>query len=429
MELKLDKSYKLKETASKLIPSITQTFSKGPRCFVQGASPVYISRGSGCHIWDVDDNEYIDFTGGLGPVLLGYCNETINSAIIEQLGSGIIFTLPHPLEIELARELSEIIPCAEMVRFGKNGSDATSGSVRLARAYTKREKIACCGYHGWQDWFIGTTTRSSGIPECVKKLTLPFEYNNIESLKKIFNENPGEIAAVIMEPVGVVEPENNFLQNVKELAEANGTLLIFDEIVTGFRVSMGGAQEHYGVIPDLACFGKGMANGMPISAIVGKRGIMELFDEVFFSFTFAGEALSLAASVAMIRFIKENNVISDLWEKGKKMKDGINGLAHEAGFEKYCECIGLPPRTVMSFKSWNDTDALIIKSFFQQECMKRGILFTDSHNISYAHTGADIQKTLEVYKEVLSLTIKALNNGDIEKKLKGPPVKPVFRKA
>ncbi|MFQ5787185.1 MAG: aminotransferase class III-fold pyridoxal phosphate-dependent enzyme, partial [Thermodesulfobacteriota bacterium] len=362
-----------------------------------------------------------------GAIILGYNNAEVNRAITEQLKSGIIFTLPHPLELSLSEELVATIPCAEMVRFGKNGSDVTAGAVRLARAYTKREKIVCCGYHGWQDWYIGTTTRKIGVPESVQKLTLTFQYNNKERLEAIFAQNKDEIAAVIMEPIGVIEPKNNFLEEVKDLAHKNGALLIFDEIVTGLRISLGGAQEYYGVIPDIACFGKAMGNGMPISAIVGKKEIMRLINDVFFSFTFGGETLSLAASLATLKFMQKNNVVSALWYKGGRLKRGIEGLIKELGFDKYCKYLGLPPRTVMNFYGNDSFDGLLIKSYFQQECIKRGILFTGAHNISYAHSESDIKKTLDVYRDVITLTIDALENGDIEKKLIGPPVQTVFR--
>jgi len=244
MSRNLTKSKEYLERAKKVIPSCTQTFSKGPTQFVQGVSPIYLERGDGSHVFDVDGNEYIDYPLALGPVTLGYNYPRVNEAIIKQLKDGITFSLMHPLEVELAELLINIIPCAEMVRFGKNGSDVTSAAVRVARAYTGRDKIACCGYHGWQDWYIGTTTRSAGVPECIKKLTIPFEYNNIESLERIFSENRDEVAGVIMEPIGIVEPKNNFLEKVKEITHKNGAVLIFDEIVIGFRVSIGGAQEY-----------------------------------------------------------------------------------------------------------------------------------------------------------------------------------------
>lgn len=426
--MKLDKSKCYLTRAKKLIPGCSQTFSKGPTQFVQGVAPNFVSRAEGCKIWDIDGNEYIDFTMALAPVILGYNYPVVNDAIISQLRNGITFTLPHKLEVELAELLVDIIPCAEMVRYGKNGSDATSGAIRVARAYTGRDKIACCGYHGWQDWYIGTTTRDKGVPQCVKKLTYTFEYNNIESLQKIFDENKNEIAAVIMEPISTIEPENNFLQEVKELAHENGALLIFDEIVTGFRIALGGAQEYYGVIPDLACFGKGMANGMPISAVVGKREIVKEFEDVFFSFTFGGETLSIAAAIATIREIRKENITKHLWKIGELLISGVNRLIKEYELNNYLEIRGLPPRTVMQFKDENGEESFEMKSLFQQECIKRGILFTGAHNISFSHTEEIVGRTLEVYDECMRILKKAIENKDIKNRLEGDVVEPVFRK-
>jgi len=331
------------------------------------------------------------------------------------------------LEIELAEVLCEIIPCAEMVRFGKNGSDATTGAVRLARAYTRRDKIACCGYHGWQDWYIATTTRNKGIPEDTRKLTLTFSYNKIESLKKIFDENKNEIAAVIMEPVGVVAPEDDFLSKVKELTHQQGAVLIFDEIVTGFRFSLGGAQQYFNVVPDLACFGKAIANGFPLSVVVGKKEIMKLFGEVFYSFTAGGEIVSIMAAIATIQELQRKKVIEFLWEQGRKIKDGYNVLARQYELEPYTRCVGFPPRTVIEFKNERGEDDLILKSLFQQECIKRGLLFTGTHNICFSHSNRDIEYTLKVYRTVLEIILSARKKNRIRKLLKGDPIVPIFR--
>lgn len=428
-KLNLDKSERYFHQAKKLIPSCTQTFSKGYTQFPFGASPVFLEKGAGSHVWDVDGNEYIDYAMALGPVILGYAYPAVDRAIADQLGSGITYSLPHRLEFELAEILTEIIPCAEMVRYAKNGSDATTGAVRVARAYTGKDKIACCGYHGWHDWYIGTTTRRKGIPEAVQSLTLTFEYNNIKSLRKLFDLHRGEIAAVIMEPVGVVEPEKGFLENVKNLTHDNGALLIFDEIVTGFRLALGGAQEYFGVVPDLACFGKGMANGMPLSAVVGNKKIMEEFDEIFFSFTFGGEALSLAAAVATIQEIKRKPVIDHLWTMGRRLRDGYNTLAKNHALENITECVGLPPRTVLTFKESSGQDPLALKTLLQQEAIKRGVLCSGSHNICYSHSLEDIDRTLSVYNEALRILAEALSSGDIRRFIEGEIVQPVFRKA
>jgi glutamate-1-semialdehyde aminotransferase len=323
----------------------------------------------------------------------------------------------------------EMVPCAEMVRFGKNGSDATAGAVRLARAYTGRDMIACWGYHGWQDWYIGTTTFNRGVPKAVAQLTAAFEYNNIDSLKRILEHNRKRVAAVILEPIGVVEPEGNFLQQLRELCSREGCLLIFDEVLTGFRLARGGAQEYFGVVPDLACFGKAIANGFPLSAVVGPREIMKQFEQTFFSFTFGGEALSLAASLATMNEIAEKEVIAHNWEQGGKIKDGLNVLARQFGVEKFVRCAGLPPRTVVNFFDESGRDSLLVKSLFQQECLKRGVLFSGGHNLCYSHSNEDIEFTLRVYRAAMEIAGDAIRRNKVEAMLEGRPVQPVFRRA
>jgi glutamate-1-semialdehyde 2,1-aminomutase len=219
--------------AEQSIPLGSQTFSKSKTAYPYGVSPLFIERGEGCQVWDVDNNQYTDFVSGLLSISLGYCNVDVDAAVLKQLKSGVTFSLPHRLETEVAEMIIDMVPCAEMVRFGKNGSDATSAAIRLARAYTGNEHIAVCGYHGWQDWYIGSTTRDLGVPEATKALTHNFQYNNIDSLKQILASN--KFAAVIMEPMNLAYPEANFLQEVKTLCQQHGALLIFDEMTTDFQ--------------------------------------------------------------------------------------------------------------------------------------------------------------------------------------------------
>lgn len=427
LKRKITKSNEYWSRAERIIPAGTQTFSKGPTQYVQGVAPIYLQRGKGSHVFDVDGNEYIDYVMALGPITLGYSYPVTNKATIKQLEDGITFSLMHPLEVVLSELLVELIPCAEMVRFGKNGSDVTSAAVRVGRAYTGRDKIACCGYHGWQDWYIGTTTRDKGVPKSTKELTIPFEYNNIESLESIFAEHQGQIAAVIMEPIIIEKPRDNFLQKVKELTHKNGALLIFDEVATGFRLSLGGAQEYFGVTPDLATFGKGMANGMPLSAIVGKREIMKEFEEVFFSFTFGGEAVSLAAAIATIKEMREKNVIEHFRKQGAKLTNGYNELAQSFGLTDYTKCIGVPEHSAFYFRDLDGNDSLEMKSLFQQEVMKRGILTIGVHILCFSHSDEDVKQTLEAYGDAMSVLRRAIDEGNIEKYLEGKKVQPVFR--
>jgi glutamate-1-semialdehyde 2,1-aminomutase/spore coat polysaccharide biosynthesis protein SpsF len=424
---KIDLSLALKAKSEKLIPSGTQTFSKGPTQFVQGVAPVFLARGQGSHVWDVDGNEYIDYPLALGPIILGHNYPAVTEAVIRQVKEGTSFSLPHPLEIEVAEMLVDMIPCAEMVRFGKNGSDATAGAVRAARAYTQRDVIACSGYHGWQDWYIGSTTRNKGVPKAVQDLTVRFQYNDISSLERVFSEYPGKVAAVIMEPVGVDQPKNDFLQNVRNLTLREGTVLIFDEVITGFRLALGGAQEYFGVTPDLACFGKAMGNGYPISAVVGRKELMQLFDEVFFSFTFGGEAVSLAATLTTLRELREKKVIPYIWEQGQKLKDGYNVISKELGVDRYTECIGYPPHSVMILRDSTGEESLIVNSLFQQEVLKRGILSGAYHNVCFSHSEGDIEYTLRVYRDALAKIKLAAEDGNFAAYLEGKPIQPIFR--
>lgn len=407
-----------------LIPAHTQTLAKGPTQWIRGIAPKYLERGKGSHVWDVDGNEYIDYNMGIGPIVLGYCNDRVDNAIRKQLESGITFSLMHPLEVELSEKIRSIVPNAESVRFSKTGCDVTSAAVRVSRAFTGREKVLCCGYHGWHDWYIAVTDRNAGIPEAVKDLTFTINYNDAESLERSIDS---DTACLILEPFVFEEEKKGFLKEVSEICRKNGTLLIFDEMWTGFRISAGGAQEYFGVKPDLACYSKAMANGMPVSAITGRSDVMNLFDkDVFFFTTFGGEALSLAASMATIDEIIEKNVPAALDAKGLKLKDGYNSIAAKHGMN-YTRCSGYNCRTIISFDA-SAGNPLEMKSLVQQEMIKRGILWGGFHNMCFAHTDEDIGYTLKAYEDVLPVLKKAVEEKNVQGYLKGEPVEPVFRK-
>ena len=424
---RLNLSALYRERAFSVIPGGSQTFSKAPQMFVQGVAPAFLERGSGSHVWDVDGNEYIDYILGLGPILLGYVFSDIERAIESQLERGMVFSLPHPLEVELAEKLVEVIPCAEMVRFGKNGSDATSGAIRLARHVTGRKYVLCCGYHGWQDWYVGTTSRAHGVPNDIRRLTKPFAYNDFQNVSDLFSKYRDDIACVIMEPVGVEPPEEGFLEYVRDITSDNGSILIFDEVVTGFRFALGGAQEYFGVTPDLACFGKGLGNGMPISCIAGPRELMQEFDTVFFSFTFGGETLSLAASLAVLEFMEKEKVIEKLWDTGQALKDKTTSLISRHGLEDFMECVGYAPRTIITFQH-PEMDPLVLKTLWQQEVIAEGILSNANHNICYSHDENDVEFTLGIYDKTLGRIKSHIEAGSIAEALKGPVLKPVFRR-
>ncbi len=420
-------SEKMLERALRVIPLGTQTFSKSKIQYPYGVSPYFIKKAKGSKVWDVDGNEYVDFISSLYTIILGYNDPDVIEAVRNQLNSGTIFSLPHPVEVEVAEKIVEMVPCAEMVRFGKNGSDATSGAIRLARAYTKRERVAVCGYHGWHDWYIGSTTRNLGVPESTINLTHRFVYNDIESLHSIFKEYPGQVAAVIMEPMNIEEPKDNFLGRVKELTHKNGAVLIFDEIITGFRYAHGGAQEFFGVIPDLATFGKGMSNGYPISALVGRADLMKLLEEVFFSFTFGGETLSLAAALATMTKLQRLDVPSQLRSQGQKIKDGLNNLILKYELAGVFDVFGHPSWLALSTKPVGRYSDLQIKTFLAQEMFKRGILTLGIHSISYSHTDECIETLLKAYDEIFLLLKDLLREEKLEMYLECKPLEPVFK--
>ena len=413
--------------ASKVIPGSSQTFSKGYDQHVRGVAPVFLARGNGCRVWDVDGNEYIDYIQGLLPNILGYAHEEVNAAVARQLAQGHSFSLPHPIEVELAERLTRLIPCAEMVRFGKNGSDATSGAVRAARALTGREHIACCGYHGWQDWYIGSTARHAGVPEGVRALTHPFAYNDAEALKKLLNDRPGEFAAVIMEPVNFWPPAPGFLEAVKELAHKHGALLIFDEICSGFHFGLGGAQKKFGVTPDMACFGKAMGNGFPIACVVGRADVMKVFEDIFFSFTFGGEVASMAAAMKVLDILEKTDALVRIDSNGRILQDGLNALAEDAGLQDRIRCIGYPFWSLIKFLDAEGKDSLLVRSLFTQECVKRGVLLLATHNMTAAHDPLSVERTLRVYAEVCKTVARWLKEPSPEKHLEGEMIQPVFK--
>ncbi len=413
--------------AEKVIPLGSQTFSKSWTQYPRGQAPLFLTRGRGGRVWDVDGNEYVDLVCGLLPIVLGYCDADVDAAIRAQLEKGIVFSLASELEAELGELLKEIIPSAEMVRFGKNGSDATSACVRIARAVTGRDRIAAGGYHGWQDWYIGATTRNKGVPRAVGELTHRFGFLDIPALEQILDSHKGEFAAVILETVGAREPTTGELTAIRDLTHRHGALLIFDEIITGFRVHIGGAQARYGVTPDLAAFGKSMGNGMPIAAVVGRADLMQEMEEIFFSSTFGGEALSLAASLAAIRKMRAQNVIEAIWARGKGLADGVRALIAKHKLSDVIAVNGVPSWTLLGFSdAANGASKEAIKTLLMIELLRRGVLMAGSHNICYAHDESDAAQVLGAYDQALASVADAIAEDDIDKRLGGPAIRPVF---
>jgi glutamate-1-semialdehyde 2,1-aminomutase len=421
------KSEKFLEDTLKYIPLGSQTFSKSKTQWPMGVSPYFMERAKGSKTYDIDGNEYIDLINGLCSITLGHCDEDVNVAVSAQLEKGVIFSMPHRLEKEVAQKIVEMVPSAEMVRFGKNGSDATSGAIRVARAYTKRDRVAVCGYHGWQDWYIGSTARWLGVPQRTRDITHTFAYNDIESLNEILNNYKDEFAAVIMEPMNVEFPKDNFLHKVKELAHQHGALFIFDETITGFRFSNGGAQELFGVTPDLSTFGKGLANGYAVSAVAGAEKYMRLMEEIFFSFTFGGECLSLAAALATMTKLQTQPVIKTITKTGEGLLSELEFIIQKYDLSNNFALKGHPAWSFFMIKESKDYTSWQLKSLFMQEMVARGILTFTTHNISYSHSKEDIQTILKAYNEVLAILKDTIENKALDKYLRCKPIEPLFK--
>ena len=421
------RSEEMLDRALKVIPLGAQTFSKSLTQYPRGAAPFFMDRAKGARAWDVDGNEYIDFNNALCSVTLGHVDAEVTRAVEDQLHKGTIFSLSSELEINVAEKIVEIVPCAEKVRFGKNGSDATAGAIRAARAFTGRDRVAACGYHGWQDWYIGSTARSKGVPAATRNLTHTFAYNDLSGLQGILEANPGEFAAVILEPMNLTWPAEGFLQGVIDLAHTHGAVVVFDETITGFRFAPGGAQQLFAATPDLACFGKGLANGYPLSAVAGRADIMAQFEEVFFSFTMGGETLSLAAAAATIDKMLRETVTDVLTTRGARLVEGVQSLIdrHECG--RFLSLAGHPSWSFLVIADQPDAEQFAMKTLFLQEVLARGILTLGSHNLSFAIGDEEIDQLLQVYDQVFPILRSAMSGGTLLDRLRCEPLVPLFR--
>lgn len=422
-----DRSEAMLARTENVIPLGSQTFSKSRTQFPVGVSPLYLDRGKGSHVWDVDGNEYVDFISSLCSVTLGYGDPDVDGAVRDQLDRGVILSLPASLEAEVAELICDMVPCAEKVRFGKNGSDATSGAIRIARAFTGRDHVAVCGYHGWQDWYIGTTARNRGVPQATRDLSHPFMYNDLASLERVFAEWPGQIAAVILEPMNVEYPAPGFLEGVRELATRHGAILVFDETITGFRYANGGAQQLFGVTPDLATFGKGLANGYPVSAVAGRADVMQMMEEVFFSFTFGGELLSLAAAKATLEKLKREPVVARIGALGEGLKSAVRSIIDETQVAHVFDIKGHPSWSFLTIADQPGATSFAIKTWLMQEWHQRGILSYGTHNLSFAHGDAEIAALLDTYRALFPQLRDLLAAGTLIEALRCPPLEPLFK--
>ncbi len=431
------KSKALFERARERIAGQTQLLSRHPSLHAFGVSPIYAERAEGCRFWDVDGNEFIDMAGGTGVVYLGYCHPEVDAAAIEQIRKGIAYPINSPREIELAEFLADAIPCAEMTRYAKGGGDADAVAVRIARAYTGRDKVLFCGYHGWHDWYIAANLASgdglsahllpgapcAGVPKALAGTAIPFAYNDLEDLRMKLEANRGEVACVIMEAARFAQPAAGYLEGVRDLCDAHEVVLIFDEVVTGFRYSLGGAQKYFGVTPDMATLGKALGNGYPVAAIVGKREVMRAVETSFISSSYWSEPASMAAAIAIQKIVRRTDVIGHIWAMGKRLQEGVLKLRRDTDTPFLLK--GLPPVFHIGLEVENPApyQTLII-----QEMARRGIHFPGMTYILAAHTPSEIEAVLAALREVALVVKTALQRGSVDGLLEVPVARPLFRR-
>jgi glutamate-1-semialdehyde 2,1-aminomutase len=432
---KFDKSKALQERVHALIPGGAHVYAKGDDQFPLHA-PGFIERGQGCHVWDVDGNEFIEYGMGLRSVSLGHGFGRVAEAAYRQSLLGTNFSRPSPVELECAEMLASLIPSAEMVKFAKNGSDVTTAAVKLARAFTGRDMVAICSdqpFFSVDDWFIGSTPLSAGIPEVIQHLTVGFRYNDLASLQNLFHQYPGRIACVILEAETTVAPAQGFLQGLQDLIRKNGAVFILDEMITGFRWHLGGAQTYYGLRPDLSTFGKAIANGFSLSGLAGRRDLMERGgllhseDRVFLlSTTHGAETSALAAALETMRIYVQESVIEQLYAQGERLRRGIERAIANHRLEGYFAVLGKEPNLIYATRDQDNNPSQAFRTLFLQETIKRGLILP-SLVVSFSHSDLDIDRTIEGIDEALGVYKKALEFG-VGKYLVGRPVKPVYRR-
>jgi glutamate-1-semialdehyde 2,1-aminomutase len=425
----------LRSRAHDLVPGGCHTYAKGDDQYPANAPP-FLVRGQGCRVWDVDGREFIEYGMGLRAVALGHAHPRVTAAACRALEQGLNFTRPAPLEVECAEQFLRLVPRAEMVKFAKNGSDATTAAVKLARAWTGRDLVAICEdqpFFSTDDWFIGTTAMAAGIPQAIRNLTVGFRFNDLESVERLLDRYAGRIACLVLEPATAVEPAPGFLAGLRRLCDRDGTLLVFDEMITGFRWHTGGAQEVYGVTPDLATFGKAMGNGFAVAALAGRREIMELGGlrhhqrpRVFLlSTTHGAEAAGLAAALETMRIYAAEPVIETLYRQGERLRRGVEAAAAAHGVAAQVQVFGRAPNLIFVTRDAQGERSQSFRALFMQELIRRGVL-GPSFVISYAHGDAEVDQTIQAVDGALAVYRRALEDG-VERHLHGPPVQPVFR--
>jgi glutamate-1-semialdehyde 2,1-aminomutase len=424
------RTYDLYHQALDIIPGGTQLISRRPELYSFGLTPPYTSRSKGSHFWDMDGNEYIDYVMCVGASILGYADDAVDEAVISQIRQGTAYSTNSPLELELAQELINIIPCAEAVRYCKGGGEADTIAIRIARAYTGRDKVLFCGYHGWHDWYLAANLGDSsildshlssgiqpkGVPQALAGTSLPFRYNDLPSLEQQLEANKGQVAAIILEASrGASLPAPGFLEGVRELATKHGAVLIFDEVVTGFRLGLGGAQEQFGVVPDLATFAKAISNGYAMGAVVGKQEIMQIVGSMFVSSTYWSDSVGLAASLATIREARKRDAFKTIGAFGQRFQQTFNELAQE--YELPLRTAGLPQQFSITVTQGDARIKRGFKDYYVQEMTRQGFFASFGVNPSYSHNEDDLAQTVEAWRKVFPLLHSAWRADDWEQRI------------
>ena len=430
-----DRSAQFLHRAEAIIPGGAHTYARGADQYPESMAPFLVS-GSGCRVIDLDNNQLVEYGIGLRAVVLGHACEPVDAAVRQAMSGGINFARPHVAEAEVAELLASLIPCAEMVKFAVSGSDANNAAIRLARAHTGRDLIARCSdqpFFSTEDWFMGTTPMNAGIPQSTQDMVFGFPYNDLPALRSLFESRPGEFAAIIMEAETITPPQSGYFDGVRALCDQHGVVFILDEVITGFRWSVNGAQSVHGIRPDLATFAKAMGNGYPVAALVGKRELMRLggfvtdADRVFLlSQTYAGSTLSLAAVKATVRHAVDSKTPQALQQIGSSLRSAINEVVAEAGLDAYVRVLGQPQCMVFATRNADGEPSQEFRTLVLRCLLENGII-APNLVVSAAHDDAAINQTAEAFRSAMPRYAAALEHG-VERQLVGRPVRPAFRR-
>ena len=438
-EHSVQRSLEIHKRAKALIPGTSQLISRRPTRAAFGVSPIYADRAKGCRIWDVDGNEYIDWTSAVGPVILGYADDVVDDAVRAQIDRGSIYSLVHESAVELAEELVRIVPSAEMVRYCKGGGEACTMAVRIARGVTGRDKVFFCGYHGWHDWYQAANLGGErladhlfngiepiGVPRGLEGTALPFGYGDLDELQSMLEKHEGEVACIIMEPMRSQEPPAGYLAGVRELASRYGVVLIFDEVSSGFRIALGSAQEYTGVTPDLSVFAKAVSNGYPMGVVVGKREFMEPSEQMFISSAYWDDNIGVAASLATLRELEKRDAVAHFNSIGELFRQQIDAAADAVGLEARCEGVAAHPGIRINVA--NPDDAAKVSTLFVQENARRGVILAEGFMFNCAHGEAEVEQTAAVVRESFAIIAEGLDRGTLDELLECPIQEDLFRR-